>query len=289
MKYINGEFITDDILTAPLDDDSIHLIVTSPPYNVGIDYDLHEDNQPYEEYIDWLSDVFLMLKDKLVDGGRVCINIAPTGIKNFKPIHHDLITNLRKGGYHFLTEILWYKQNIKKRTAWGSFRSPRRPYILPSWEYVYVMQKGECLEKDSEAVKPDITADEFVRFSDGFWQILPEKEKNGHPVPFPWELVYRLVKFYTYPGNTVLDPFGGSGTVAAVCADTGRDFIYVDISEDYTRLAKAKVGEIMNNSNSLFRENAHSARAGKIAILPIKDINAIGVEDGSPNVLIKEP
>jgi site-specific DNA-methyltransferase (adenine-specific) len=186
----------------------------------------------------------VFLKGKLVNGGRLCIKIAPTGVKNFTPIHHDLITNLRNSGYYFVCEILWYKQNIKSRTAWGSFRSPRRPYVLPSWEYVYVMQKGKFLENGDVKRKPDITPKEFVKFTDGFWKIAPELQKNGHPVPFPEELIYRLIKLYTYPGNTVLDPFGGSGTVAAVCAKNNRNSIYVDISQLYHEMAKDRVGNL---------------------------------------------
>jgi site-specific DNA-methyltransferase (adenine-specific) len=178
-----------DILKTQLRDESIQLIVTSPPYNVGIDYTTHSDNMAYEDYIAWLTEVFVFIKDKLVDGGRLCINIAPTGIKNFSPIHHDLITNLRGAGYRFLTEIVWYKQNRTARTAWGSFCSPSSPYVLPSWEYVYVLQKGEKLIEDKIS---DITKAEFLQFVDGFWSIKPETKKRGHPVPFPEELVYRF-------------------------------------------------------------------------------------------------
>jgi len=242
-----SKFHNADICATPLDDESIHLIITSPPYNVGINYDIHEDNKPYKEYLEWLTSVFVYLKDKLVNGGRLCINIAPTGVKNFTPIHHDLITNLRNSRYIFVGEILWYKQNIKSRTAWGSFMSPRRPYVLPSWEYVYVLQKGMFLEngeKEHKNGKPDITPEEFVKFTDGFWKISPEIAKKGHPVPFPEELIYRLIKLYSYPGNTVLDPFGGSGTVAAVCAKNNRNSIYVDISEKYYEMAKNRVAKI---------------------------------------------
>jgi len=255
MKFFNM-----DVVEVPINDNSVHLIITSPPYNVGINYDTHADNKPYQEYLDWLTAVFVQLKDKLVDGGRLCINIAPTGVKNFTPIHHDLITNLRKNGYTFVGEILWYKQNIKSRTAWGSFGSPRRPYVLPSWEYVYVLQKGTHLTEHIKSIKtrgaphaygkqqplgrPDITNEEFVKFTDGFWDIKPEHARKGHPVPFPEDLIYRLIKLYSYPGNTVLDPFGGSGTVAAVCAKTGRDSIYVDISENYFRQAQTRIQSI---------------------------------------------
>ena len=233
MKCFNS-----DILKTKIRDDSIHLIITSPPYNVGINYDTHSDNMGYNEYITWLTDVFVFLYDKLVDGGRLCINIAPTGIKNFAPIHHDLITNLRYAGYRFVTEIIWYKQNRTARTAWGSFCSPSSPYVLPSWEYVYVLQKGEKLVEDK---KSDITKEEFLKFVDGFWNIKPETKKKGHPVPFPEDLVYRLIKLYTYPGNMVCDPFGGSGTVAKVARAQRREFMMVEISSEYFKIAMDQI------------------------------------------------
>jgi len=234
MKWFNS-----DILKSDIPNNSIQLIITSPPYNVGIDYDTHSDNMEYTKYIGWLTEVFVFLYDKLVDGGRLCINIAPTGIKNFTPIHHDLITNLRCAGYRFITEIIWYKQNRTARTAWGSWMSPSCPYVLPSWEYVYVLQKGEKLIEDKKA---DITKEEFLKFIDGFWSITPEIKKKGHPVPFPKELVYRLIKLYTYPGDTVCDPFGGSGTVALVAREEKRDFICAEISPEYSEIAKESIG-----------------------------------------------
>ncbi|MGD1004771.1 MAG: DNA methyltransferase [Methanoregulaceae archaeon] len=258
------QFFNEDILDVPIEDESVHLIITSPPYNVGINYDKHEDNKPYQEYLSWLTEVFVHLKKKLVNGGRLCINIAPTGIKKFTPIHHDLITNLRNEDYNFVGEILWYKQNMKSRTAWGSFRSPRRPYVLPSWEYIYVLQKGTFLENGEskkEFVKPDITSDEFVRFSDGFWNISPETAKKGHPVPFPEQLIYRLIKLYSYPGNTVLDPFGGSGTVAAVCAKNGRNSVYVDISQKYHEMAQNRVANL--KSKCPYCKSEHYIKDGK--------------------------
>jgi DNA modification methylase len=258
------QFFNEDILDVPIEDESVHLIITSPPYNVGINYDTHEDNKPYLEYLEWLTAVFVHLKKKLVNGGRLCINIAPTGIKNFTPIHHDLITNLRKEDYNFVGEILWYKQNIKSRTAWGSFRSPRRPYVLPSWEYVYVLQKGMFLENGdikNENGKPDITPEEFVKFSDGFWSIPPQTAKKGHPVPFPEDLIYRLIKLYSYPGNTVLDPFGGSGTVAAVCAKNNRNSVYVDISQKYHEMAQNRVANL--KPKCPFCKSEHFIKDGK--------------------------
>ncbi len=218
---------------------SVHLAVTSPPYNVGKQYDNHFDGMEHEKYLEWLKNVWVQTKRVLVSGGRFALNIAPTGIKNFNPIHHDFAYQLREIGMAFRTEILWYK-GIKPKKALGSLKSPRNPHIVPSWEYVLIFSKyPHKLEGNPQDA--DITSDEFIKFSDGFWQIEPETERRGHPAPFPEELVHRLVKFYTYKGNTVLDVFGGSGTTAVVCYKTGRRFTHIDISEKYCDIAKNRL------------------------------------------------
>jgi len=237
--------ITGDVLEemAQIPDNSIHLAVTSPPYNVGKNYDNHNDHMDYQEYLDWLEKVWRETKRVLVPGGRIALNIAPTGIKDFVPIHHDFTNQMRKIGMKFRTEILWYKQTMLKRTAWGSFRSPANPHIVPSWEYVLVFSK-EKDRLDGDQNNSDITKQEFMDFSDGFWKIQPETKRNGHPAPFPEELIYRLIKFYSYKDNTVLDMFGGTGTVAVVAYKTRRHFIHIDISEDYNEVAQKRLDKV---------------------------------------------
>ena len=225
---------------ARLPRESVHLAVTSPPYNIRIPYRGYSDNLAPAEYLATLKEVWRELLRTLVPGGRFVLNVAPTSIKDFRPIHHDLSRDLRDLGYIMRTEIIWYKQTMGRRTAWGSWRSPSNPHIVPSWEYVLVFSKGQWrLPGDPHAV--DITAREFERFSDGFWQIPPERRRNGHPAPFPEELIERLVKFYSYRGNLVLDMFGGTGTVAAVARRLGRHYLHIDASHDYCRLAADRV------------------------------------------------
>jgi DNA modification methylase len=220
--------------------ESVELAITSPPYNVRIPYRGYTDDLPPEEYLRWLKEVWQSLHRVLVPGGRFVLNVAPTSIKNFRPIHHDLSRDLRDLGYIMRTEIIWYKQTMGRRTAWGSWRSPSNPHIVPSWEYVLVFSKGQWrLPGDPQAV--DISAREFERFSDGFWKIPPERHRRGHPAPFPEELIERLVKFYSYRGNVVLDMFGGTGTVAAVARRLGRHYLHIDASHEYCVLAAARV------------------------------------------------
>jgi DNA modification methylase len=215
---------------------SVHLAITSPPYNLRLPYRGYTDDRPHDEYLAWLAGVWQALFRVLVPGGRFVLNVAPTSIKDFRPIHHDLSTDLRRLGYIMRTEIIWYKQTMGRRTAWGSWRSPSNPHIVPSWEYVLVFSKGQWkLPGDANAV--DITAKEFETFSDGFWAIPPERRRNGHPAPFPELLIERIVKFYSYRGNVVLDMFGGTGTVAAVARRLGRHYLHIDSSAEYCEQA----------------------------------------------------
>jgi len=236
-KIVRGDVLE---VMAEIPDSTIHLAITSPPYNLSINYDSYKDNLTYEEYLSWTKKVWVETKRVLVEGGRFALNIAPTSIKNFKPIHHDFSNQLREIGMIFRTEIIWYKQTMKRRTAWGSWKSPANPHIVPSWEYVLIFSK-DSWTLNSASKEADITADEFKRFSDGFWYIPPESQRHGHPTPFPEELIYRLIKFYTYKGNVVLDMFGGTGTVAVVAQKTGRHFIHVDISPKYCEIAEQRL------------------------------------------------
>jgi DNA modification methylase len=219
---------------------SVHLAVTSPPYNVGIRYEGYDDDRSYEEYLRWLGGIGRSLYRVLVPGGRFALNVAPTSIKNFRPIHHDLTRELTSEEFILRTEIIWYKQTMGRRTAWGSWRSPANPHVIPSWEYVLVFSK-ESMRLDGDKAMIDIGSKEFQTISDGFWAIPPERNRRGHPAPFPWELIERLVRFYTYRGNTVLDMFGGTGTVAAVARANGRHFISVDAAAEYCELALRRV------------------------------------------------
>lgn len=254
---------------AALPDHSIHMAITSPPYNVGLSYDGHNDRMNYDQYLEWLMPTWRQLYRVLVDGGRFALNITPTSIKDFKPVHYDMAAQLRGIGFIMRTEILWYKQVMRRRTAWGSWKSPSNPHIIPSWEYVLVFSKGTW-SLPGNKTDADITGDEFLKFSDGFWHIHPEtsgrqpflkslykprRGKNapkandeGHPAPFPEELIYRLIKFYSYRGNVILDPFGGTGTVAAVAARTHRHFVHLDLSRRYCEIAAARVADALEKS-----------------------------------------
>jgi len=272
-------------------DDSIHFVVTSPPYNVGINYENNDDNLAYIDYLNWMREVWIEVKRILVRGGRFALNIAPTSIKAFRPIHHDFSNQLRDMGMIMRTEIIWYKQTMRRRTAWGSWKSPANPHIVPSWEYVLIFSK-DSWTLNSDSKETDITADEFMRFSDGFWYIPPESQRHGHPAPFPEELIYRLIKFYTYKGNTVLDMFGGTGTVAVVAQKTGRHFIHIDISQKYCKVAEKRL-EIVRMLQEFPLSASRTGKRAKVSELfsskAKKPKYTQGEEKGIPQVQLLEP
>jgi len=252
-KLQQNQIISGDVLEemAKIPNNSIHLAITSPPYNVGKNYDSHNDQMSYSDYLDWLYKVWKETKRVLTPGGRFALNIAPTGIRDFVPLHHDFTNQFRKLGMKFRTEIIWYKQTMLKRTAWGSFKSPANPHIVPSWEYILIFSKDQN-RLDGNSNMADISKDEFMKFSDGFWQISPETKRKGHPAPFPEELIYRLIKFYSYKNNNILDMFGGTGTVAAVAAKTKRNFTHIDISPQYCEIAQDRVDGILKQEKLIF-------------------------------------
>lgn len=263
MEYLD-KIICGDCLEVmrQIPDGTVHLAVTSPPYNLGLDYDNHDDSLAYENYLKWMKEVWIETKRVLVPGGRFALNVAPTSIKDFRPIHHDFSNQLREIGMIMRTEILWYKQTMGRRTAWGSWKAPSNPHIVPSWEYVLVFCK-DSWNLESDEKEADITSEEFKKFSDGFWYIPPETKRRGHPSPFPEELIYRLIKFYTYKNNVVLDMFGGTGTVAVVAQKTGRHFIHIDISQKYCEITEQRL-EISQMLQELPLSTGKTGRKSKI-------------------------
>lgn len=223
-------------------DKSVHLAITSPPYNVGIRYDGYSDDLAYGEYRLWLREVWNELFRILVRGGRFILETAPTSIANFYPIHTDLTNDARSLGFVFRAEIIWYKQNMTApRTAWGSFQNASHPHVIPSWEYVNVLHK-EDWKLQGERADVDILPEEFVEWSDALWRISPDSRAPGdHPAAFPEHLIERALRFFSFRGQTVIDPFGGTGTVARVAKMTGRHFIHIDRSEEYCEVARRRV------------------------------------------------
>ncbi len=223
-------------------DRCIHLMVTSPPYNVGKEYD---ENLSLGEYLDFIEEVMREVYRVLVWGGRVCFNVADLGRKPYIPLHAYLIERFEKIGFLMRGIVIWYKGDAVagNSCAWGSFKSATNPVLRDVHEYILVLSKGS-LKRERGNKQDDITKEEFLEWTKSVWKIQPESAKRvGHPAPFPVELPYRCIKLYSFRGDVVLDPFIGSGTTAIACLMTGRHFVGIDINPDYVKLAKNRIKE----------------------------------------------
>ena len=244
----NNNFITIDLSKYR---DSVDLIVTSPPYNVAIEYGRHKDDVSYEEYLDfteqWLKKTFLLLKE----GGRLCLNIPLDKNKNgLKPVYADIVKIARDVGFGYQSTIVWNEQNISRRTAWGSWLSASAPYVIAPVEMIVLLYKGHWKRK--EKGESTITRDEFIEWTNGVWTFPGESKKRvGHPAPFPLELPRRCIRMFSYKGDIVLDPFVGSGTTLIAAFIEGRKGIGVELDSNYVRLAIERISKEMEKAISL--------------------------------------
>ncbi len=226
--------------------DSVDLIVTSPPYNFGLDeYDTHRDTRSWEDYFAHLNRVWTECARVLKPGGRICVVVQPM-FSDYMPTHHRVSEQLRGLGLLFKAEILWEKHNWNcKYTAWGSWKSPSMPYLKYTWEFIEVFCKGSQ-KKPGISANADITADEFKKWVYSRWEIAPENRMKDfeHPSMFPEEVPDRLIKLFSYKGDLVLDPFNGAGTTTLVAHKLGRGYIGIDISERYCEIARHRIEEL---------------------------------------------
>ncbi|MFH2018364.1 MAG: transcriptional repressor LexA [bacterium] len=226
---------------------SIDIIITSPPYNFGLEYkdDDKNDTTHWDEYFKKLDTVWKECARVLKPGGRLCLNVQPL-FSDYVPTHHLMSRQLLDHGLLWKGEILWEKNNYNcKYTAWGSWKSPSMPYLKYTWEFVEVFSK-DTHKKAGDSSKADITGDEFKKWVNAKWSIAPERnmKEYGHPAMFPKELATRLMKLFSYQGDIVLDPFNGAGTTTLCAAETGRKYIGVDISPKYCKIAEKRIKEI---------------------------------------------
>jgi len=241
IKIINDDFLTTDLI----EKESIDLIVTSPPYNVDIHYNSFRDDIPYEKYLEftekWLRKAYSLMKPD----GRMCLNIPLDKSKGrkeagFQSVYVDIVTIAKRIGWKYFSTIIWNEGNISRRTAWGSWMSARAPYVIAPVEVIVIFYK-ERWQKIKKG-ESDINRDEFMEWTNGLWTFPGEsKKKVGHPAPFPIELPKRCIKLFSFVGDTVLDPFLGSGTTLIACAQLNRRGIGVDIDRNYCKLAKERL------------------------------------------------
>lgn len=270
---INGK--SEDVVKS-LEDNSVNLIVTSPPYNVDLEntkiknifndgrkkfgtkniysketyssprggYDVYNDNRKHVDYIYDLKLLFSRVKSKLTDDARIVINISDH--KNGEiPVASEIIQFMTKElNYLFFTTIIWNKNIVSNRLSWGSFNSPSKPSFPTPFEYILIFsnKSRKLLHKGISDLDPK----EFVKWTFAIWEFKPETKwrEYEHTAMFPEELPLRCIKLLSYKGDLVLDPFCGTGTTCAVAKKLERDFIGIELSEKYTESAKLRCENI---------------------------------------------
>ena len=225
-----------------IEEGTVDLVVTSPPYNVGIKYSSHDDKMSYEDYLcftkEWLNKCYQLAKED----GRLCLNIPLDKNKGGQQsVCADITTIAKEVGWRYHATIIWNEQNISRRTAWGSWLSASAPYVIAPVEVIVILYKNRWKKIENNG-KSDITKDEFVKWTNGVWNFMGEsKRRIGHPAPFPVELPRRCIKLFTFVGDTVLDPFLGSGSTLIACVLTNRKGIGVEIDKTYCDIAKQRL------------------------------------------------
>ncbi len=229
-----------------LPDNSVHLMVTSPPYNVLKEYD---DNLNLEEYLNFLMRVWIETYRVLAPGGRACVNVANLGRKPYIPLHSYIIDQMLDIGYLMRGEIIWNKaSSASPSTAWGSWQSAANPVLRDVHEYILVFSKGSFGRK-AKGKESTILREQFLEWTKSIWTFpaMPAR-RVGHPAPFPEELPHRLIQLFTYQGDVVLDPFMGSGTTCLAAAMDRRRYIGYDLNEEYVELANKRLaGKVISD------------------------------------------
>jgi site-specific DNA-methyltransferase (adenine-specific) len=248
-KYKDHSFILEckSALSLPsIKKESIDLIVTSPPYNVGIEYGSNSDFLTYKEYLkfskEWIRNCYKWSKTT----GRLCINVPLDKNKFGKNSVGADITQIAKSvGWKYQTTIIWNEQNISRRTAWGSWLSASAPYVIAPVELIIILYKDEW--KKAKGGISDITKEEFIDWTNGLWTFNGESSKRiGHPAPFPRELPKRCIKLFSFVGDVVLDPFCGSGTTLIEAIQNRREAYGLEIDKNYIEIAERRIKKECN-------------------------------------------
>ena len=242
---LNKIFLHTSEQMAELPNNSVHLMVTSPPYNVTKEYD---QNLTLQNYLQLLKNVFAETYRVLVNGGRACINIANVGRKPYIPLSDYISKMMIDLGFNHRGEIIWDKgASASGSCAWGSWMSAANPCLRDVHEYILIFSKGDLKREKKE---DDITRNEFIEWTKSIWSMNTESARRvNHPAPFPVELPHRLIKLYSFTNDIVLDPFIGSGTTAVAALRNNRKFIGYEIDENYKKIAESR---IQNEINKLF-------------------------------------
>lgn len=229
-----------------LPDNSIHLMITSPPYNVTKEYD---QDLNLIEYIDLLNRVWKETYRVLVPGGRACVNVANLGRKPYIPLHRYIIEGMQNIGFLMRGEIIWNKaSSASPSTAWGSWLSAANPVLRDIHEYILVFSKDSFSRKSKNKIN-SISKEDFLEWTKSVWTFpAVSAKKIGHPAPFPEELPHRLIQLYTFKDDVVLDPFVGSGTTCLSALKNNRYFVGYDISSEYISKAERIISSYLSQT-----------------------------------------
>lgn len=233
----------DDMLKIKsIDNNSVDLIITSPPYNLDIQYDSYNDFLPYKDYLKLCKKWFSRLYDLTKEDGRFCLNIPLDKSKGgYQSVGADLTVLAKSVGWKYKTTIIWNEGNISKNSAWGSWLSASAPHIIAPVELIVIFYKKQW-KKESGSKITNINSEDFKIWTNGIWTFKGEsKRKIGHPAPFPIELPYRCIKLFSYEQDLVLDPFMGSGSTLIAAIKTNRKAIGIDIEKRYCEIAKNRI------------------------------------------------
>jgi DNA modification methylase len=266
--------------------DSVALVVTSPPYFAGKQYeqDLGADGVPatYFEYLQLLRDVFAECARVLEPGGRIAVNVANLGRRPYRSLSSDVIQILQDLGLLLRGEVIWWKGRAAGGScAWGTFQRPANPVLRDITERIVIASKGRFDRALTPAQRwarqlpstATISRDEFMEATTDLWEIPPESATRvGHPAPFPVELPQRLIELYTYEDDVVLDPFMGSGSAAVAAVRTRRHYIGFDTDDEYVATAQRRIAEERARV-------AAAAREAEAARIPFR-VARPAVEDG---------
>lgn len=245
-QFLNRLFCKSSEVMDELPDNSIHLMITSPPYNASKEYD---GDLNLDEYLALLKRVWAETYRVLAPGGRACINVANLGRKPYIPLQSFVIEQMLDLGFLMRGEIIWNKGgSASPSTAWGSWRSASNPVLRDVHEYILVFSKTTFRRRRGHK-ESTISKEEFLEWTKSVWNFpAVSARKVGHPAPFPVELPHRLIQLYTFSGDIVLDPFVGSGTTCLAAQKDGRYYIGYDIHEEYIQLAQARLKAQVKNT-----------------------------------------
>lgn len=233
-----------------LPNNSIHLMITSPPYNVSKEYD---NDLSLKEYLQMLENSLAETFRVLVNGGRACINVANLGRKPYIPLSDYLSKIMIDIGFKMRGEIIWNKAgSASPSTAWGSWLSAANPILRDVHEYILVFSKGDY-NRIGKGRKSTINKEQFMEWTKSIWTMNAESARRiGHPAPFPEELPNRLIQLYSFEGDIILDPFMGSGTTGLSAFKNNRRFVGYEISSDYIRLSEDRLKPFMDQCKISF-------------------------------------